>query len=108
MVDYDGSYEYSKLINVANECGDKSSKISVFPNPSLDTQRELTIEWENQKNDFNISIFDNLGQAVFSTRTDNFDSSIKINVENLDAGTYFILLNDDGENVRIVKYIKSE
>ena len=68
---------------------------NVYPNPVNDI---LTIKGENIKQ---IMIFNSLGQIV--RRMDCNDNIIKVNVESLQNGMYFVNIIDGNGNVRTSK-----
>ena len=71
------------------------SLYDVYPNPVKDI---LTIKGENIKQ---IMIFNSLGQIV--RKMDCNDNTVKVNVETLQNGMYFVNIIDGNGNVRTSK-----
>ena len=65
--------------------------IYVYPNPF---EKEITIKEEEQINE--VLIFDALGQKVFHNKKNVFNL-MKINLEQLTAGTYYLTLKNDSK-----------
>ena len=89
MLDLDGKYEYSKIIFINNN---SEAGIKVFPNPAFDY---INIENMVGKN-LNIRILDALGQEIKNI-INLSDSNIKISVDGISTGAYFLQINDGGK-----------
>jgi hypothetical protein len=76
--------------------------ISVYPNPVNTT---LTIDLDKEYFDLNISIFNTLGEVVYSKTTQNISNKISIDMSKLASGIYFITFDIDG-NIFVKKVIK--
>jgi hypothetical protein len=107
MVDNDESFEYSDLVIITNDCNKADVNVTVFPNPASKTQNELTIKWESPADEFTISIHDNLGQTLYEKHTSIYGLTTEIDVANLGAGVYYIILND-GSNVKTLRFVRTE
>lgn len=70
---------------------EKMNNIKIYPNPF---EKEITIKEEEQINE--VLIFDALGQKVFHNKKNVFNL-MKINLEKLTAGTYYLTLKNDSK-----------
>ena len=91
IIDRDGSFEYSNVVNVFRQ---KEVKFSVFPNP---TTGEFTIfiESTNQKDDFTIRVFDTFGKSVFEETKAGVDFPTELNYRlstDLPRGVYTLVM----------------
>ncbi|MFI5222327.1 MAG: PKD domain-containing protein, partial [Bacteroidia bacterium] len=108
---------YTVTIDSANGCSNTSDpyvvvsvgmqeivscgEIKVYPNPAMN---ELFINFASQQNisDLNIEIFDLKGARIMSAnQTVSSGSQMKIDVSGLDAGMYFLMINN-----KAVKFVK--
>lgn len=94
------SFLYKKLTasSVAVYVADKSDGISISPNPAKEV---LTIRLLQAQN-YQLSISNIWNQTVVATQT-NGNDELQLNIEMLDAGIYFLLLQNDKD--RVVKKI---
>lgn len=91
IIDRDGSFEYSNVINIFRQ---KEIKFSVFPNP---TTGEFTIfiESTNQKDDFTIRVFDAFGKSVYEEKKAGVDFPTELNYRlntDLPRGVYTLVM----------------
>ena len=105
QIDYDGSFEYSKIIEVNINIPDKFLLKQNYPNPFNPLTK---IEWQTPLAGFNVlKIYDVLGSEV-KTLVDEFleagKHSIDFNASGLSSGIYFYKLNVGG-NTYIKKMI---
>jgi hypothetical protein len=88
QTDFDGKYSHSKIVAVEQN---KNAMGTVFPNP---TNGSYTIQVNgNKENQAVVTMYDILGQIVYSSSVDIVDglNLIKINPdENLPSGIYFV------------------
>jgi parallel beta-helix repeat protein len=95
QIDNDGKFEYSKIVLVEKK---SKEELSFFPNPTKDV---VVITKPNTFLD-KIAVYNasglNVTNTVAITRTEN---SIKINLEKVSAGIYFIKLKNN--NYKILK-----
>lgn len=84
-VDYDGSFEYSKIIS-AN--WDTPKIVNVYPNPSLGTNISFKTNFSPQEND-KIIVMNSVGNEVAKIDATRFDSEITFN-STLKPGIYFV------------------
>ncbi len=90
QVDFDGKYEYSEVV-MANKAVEQNGKdIKLFPNPAKDM---VFIETPNSATGGKISIVDIGGRIV---RSESFNSNevLKLDVQLLPSGVYFVKLQD--------------
>lgn len=89
QVDFDGTFEYSKIIAVRS---DIVSSFSVFPNP---VKELLYVEYHGII-EANFVLYNLLGKKVLSG---NLNKSNSINMSNLDKGVYFLRIHDKVEKI---------
>ena len=89
QVDLDGTYTYSGIQTATLNI--KENSFQVYPNP---TQQNLTIRFDQAVTGA-IMIVNIFGQEVF-TETLNNETQLDLNLADLPAGTYQLLVN--GEN----------
>jgi len=77
----------------------ENTQLSIYPNPVADF---LSIELHD-KSDFNIQIFNSLGQILMSDQVNNQKNTI--NVSALPAGVYFIKIYS-GKSIKTATFIK--
>lgn len=87
QVDFDGAFEYSKIVSVEVE---GEVKVSIFPNPTTD---KLTINGDIQEV-VNILVFNATGQVVYEN-TVRVDNQKEVDFSDLPAGNYFFVLRND-------------
>ncbi|MFK8037918.1 MAG: T9SS type A sorting domain-containing protein [Crocinitomicaceae bacterium] len=90
----------SGLIKIQGE-----SNVSIYPNP-FQNQINIVSTANVSEMRSTIQIFNGLGQTVFNKTTHQLNQGIFLNLEHLDEGCYFILIENDGNRV-IKKMIKS-
>lgn len=90
MNDLDGRYSYSNVVIVR-----KSSikGIKTFPNPATD---HVNIEFSNAKGSYNVALFNQLGQQVYSKKVDinNTAQYVRIERGTIPAGMYHVSIRD--------------
>lgn len=88
QVDFDGEYEYSKIISVKVE--NENSSISVFPNPVREkTQIQIDAIYPNSF----LEIISSTGQVVREIKVEN--SVQEVFMGDLPSGIYFFRLNNN-------------
>ena len=91
QMDFDGQFEYSKIIVVRSE--GKQNSVAVYPNPS----NGLYTIVPNEKAEIEqISLMTVTGQSIDVNMTNN-----QLDLSNEAAGVYFLQVN--GENIRLIK-----
>jgi len=99
QVDFDGAYEYSRIISVNLR---KSGAWNLFPTQSND---RITLEWSNAFKAESISIFDINGKMVFSKRIDSEQTSEFISIANFASGSYFLKMQS-GRSISSKRFFK--
>ncbi len=89
MVDLDGSFEYSKTINIKYETGNELSSVNVFPNPSQKENIWVNFEMGNE-GQATFIIFDVTGKKVLSFKRNLQPGvqNIPLDISNLKSGNY--------------------
>lgn len=83
-----------KQVVTSNSSQRQLLTLQIYPNPSIgNIQIEIPEKIQHLKN-FNLLIYDNLGKLVLSK---NIESSSSINMANLPAGAYHLVLNHELE-----------
>lgn len=99
MVDKDGSFTYSKEVMVR---GERSNNISVYPNPVKDV---MVISHSKSQAAANIEVFNTMGVRVLAAKSVAQTEKTSINVANLPAGNY-ILVVADGSQKSTINFVK--
>lgn len=87
QVDFDGSFSYSQIVAIEGDEG--SSDINLYPNPA---KGELNLQVNASMIGQPLKIINTLGQTMLSGSVTNEYN--KLNINNLAAGLYILLLND--------------
>jgi hypothetical protein len=87
------------------EIGSSISSIKIYPNPSCEI---IHIEGNNLNDfDFQVELIDALGNRVINEAYKAIDNSIKINLNQISTGTFFLSLTDTNKqfvgNYKIIK-----
>jgi hypothetical protein len=104
-VDFDGGYQFSKIINIERKDG-KETLLKVYPNP---VKKELTVQfYTDSPQTVNCNLTNVVGKVIFEN---NFISKKGLNeevidVENIEAGLYFLTYESGG--LRIIKRLVKE
>ena len=96
QVDFDGKFEYSKVISMPFE--NTNSSFNIYPNPATN---EILVNATSTLNEILVEIYDLKGLKLFSSN-ENPSNTIKINLNGLDAGMYFLLVNN-----KAMKFVKN-
>ncbi|OYU97078.1 MAG: hypothetical protein CFE21_01965 [Bacteroidetes bacterium B1(2017)] len=96
QLDFDGQFEYSKIISIKNE----EISIEITPNPFAD---EITINASAPSQVINAEVIDITGKIKMS---ESNEGSVNIDTRNLAQGIYFIRINH-GETVLVKRIIKN-
>lgn len=94
LLDIDGSVNYSNVVYVNNQC-DQNKAIKVYPNPTSDL---AFIQFELPEGNYNIEIFNELGNSVksLSHKTGGEKSILEIDrLKVLQPGVYVIKVTSD-------------
>jgi hypothetical protein len=95
MIDKDGSFSYSKIINVTNACGGKN-QLQVYPNPVKLNSTKLTIKYNHSEVNQNalLQLIDAQGKELMN-RTVQLNTGLNVfdfNTKQLSSGAYFVKL----------------
>jgi Secretion system C-terminal sorting domain len=103
--DFDGTSEYSNVVNVANKSG-KFKVNALLPNPTKDN---LTIQFESNNNEtVQMSVMDMTGRVVLTQNAQNTEgpNAVVLNLANLSNGMYMVSLRNN-ESVIVNKIVKN-
>ena len=93
QVDNDGSYSYSKTVFIDNN--QTPSRIKIYPNPS---KGKFVIENVFEENEMiNIQVYDVFGKLISKETVSSNQSTIELNLANIESGWYFISLEQSGK-----------
>lgn len=96
QVDYDGQYDYSKVLHIYNHNSLESANISYIANTN-----ELVINFGNQtEQNWNILIIDYTGKIVYTNKIYNssYDQFINFELPGLNRGLYLINLKSTSQS----------
>lgn len=98
-VDYDGSYEYSKIISVDYEV---AKQFNVYPNPYVNGNIHFNTNFAPQEDDM-ILVLNTMGVEVTRILSTTFDK--KFQIDSLKPGVYFFKYHSTNfeKTIRIVK-----
>lgn len=103
VIDQDGSYEFSEIIQLSNQDG-KSGNIQVVPNPFQD---QLFLEGlQNFQSPIQIQLFNNAGQLALDN-TVAPQQNVQINSNELPKGFYTYIIRQNGALVQQGKLVKA-
>jgi len=93
----DGSFTYSELIYL--ECEqEKSLKLSVSPNPSIDNSIHFYLDNLNDASVISVRLFDAQQQIIYEERLNYSSSKESIELSKLSSGIYFLCVElENGE-----------
>jgi len=90
QVDYDGNFEYSKVVSVLLNKTNKN-EIIISPNP---TSNNLNIQTTLNEN-YTAQLFDITGKLVYQN---SFIQNLTFNIYNYQQGIYFLIVTDENNN----------
>ncbi len=96
IVDFDGKYAYSKIIQLENQ--EKSKNLKVYPNPISEGAISIEIPQYTE----GVSIFNAIGQLVFQQQTKG-QNMVQIDISTWAQGVYFVKTSKDTEGGKFVK-----
>ena len=102
MVDIDGKFTYSNIIVIRKATGIKT--VRVFPNPVVD---QMNLEFSNAKGNYNITLYSQTGQEVYSKKV-TIESTVQyINLSkgNLPPGSYIVKVLNAETNEKFVQNV---
>lgn len=98
QTNFDGKFTYSNLISIKNTAK-MNFNFNVYPNPAtVDDVLKIEFPEDLQGKDILVSMFDALGNKVYSNKVLATKSKDKLTIsylQNFKAGVYFIILNSD-------------
>ncbi|MEL6867356.1 MAG: T9SS type A sorting domain-containing protein [Bacteroidota bacterium] len=105
MVDLDGSFAYSEVINVEADCS-KQLIAYVYPNP-VSAYENLNLRLYTFQKEVEIAISNQFGQLAqqLTLKVDRGWNILSLDVAELGAGLYYMTLG--GENPKRVKFIRA-
>lgn len=96
-----GAYEFQTILNNLNFV---KSNFTLYPNPANDY---INLTFSEQISDsFQVYIYNSLGQKMNFTRIDTSENSMKISVNELSVGMYFVTIINNGKLVESKKFLK--
>jgi len=105
MVDNDGTFEYSKTIQVSTDCDDTNVDVNIFPNPISDKETTLNLVLTSKVESVsNIKIIDKLGREVlaFPIEITEGQNRLGLDISNLALGMYSLSIID-GQGKTVTK-----
>lgn len=100
QVDFNGTSSYSQIEEIFIE---NNNTISIHPTL---VDQDITVNVGSELNtDAQINIFDATGQIVFEAIVSKHDTNKTLNIADLNTGTYFIIINADGQ-LHSTKFMK--
>lgn len=101
QVDFDGTFEYSDIINVEFE----RKGFHIFPNP---VESALHLQFNTSQMEIEVNITSITGKVIHSEVVDFSGGAMLItfDIENYPMGVYFLSVND-GKEIQVQRFIKS-
>ena len=99
IIDKDGSFKYSKVISLVNNCN--SINAFVFPNPVRNGKLKVTLSGVTVNTEATLIALN--GQLIAKTKLNNGNNSI--NVSNAATGEYILIIKDLNNEERIIKVL---
>jgi hypothetical protein len=99
QIDFDGSYEYSEVIEVEGISPDQFALLQNYPNP-FNPSTSIKFSLAGDSN-VKLKLYNMLGQEVaelINTEISSGNHQIDFNATNLSSGTYFYVLEANGNN----------
>ena len=92
MMDLDGSFTYSSILNVQLPCTSSKKELLLFPNPLSETDNILNVRFYAEHEDIQFTVLDIVGKPVMNLNlaTGLGWNTLRINIGMLSSGTYFI------------------
>ncbi len=98
IVDLDGSFEYSKIINVNTDCT-SDYKIELYPNPTSNDIGVVNLKFFTEANEVQIQIVDMQGKAVKQLNIGAVRdevNSLRLDITDLPSGAYHLNILVEG------------
>ncbi len=106
----DGSFEYSEIVSIENDCHSSKYFIDAYPNPASINQDKLTIQFASKSSEVQISVMDVNGKLHFDQKVfcEPGTNNLVVDIAKLPNGIYFIYLQDAQLMNRSMKFIRSD
>jgi alpha-tubulin suppressor-like RCC1 family protein len=103
QVDYNGQYEYSKIININSV--KNAEEVQIVPNPNNGSFNVVVTG--ASKETYEISVLNALGQPIYSTsgKSESTNITQAVNIQNLASGVYYVRVIT-GESSTVKQIIK--
>lgn len=103
QVDYNGQYEYSKIININSV--KNAEEVQIVPNPNNGSFNVVVTG--TSKETYEISVLNALGQPIYSTsgKSESTNITQAVNIQNLASGVYYVRVIT-GESSTVKQIIK--
>ena len=102
MVDLDGSYEYSDVVQARPEC-ENTHEIDIYPNPISPEAGMINVKFYSERHEAQLQIIDMLGRVVKRTSIDvekDFVNTIEMDISDLPVGNYTMqLVGEKGSKI---------
>lgn len=98
-------FEEERFLSINNQENFNSELINIFPNPASEFIHIELVEFSHKN--VNMSIYNNLGQKVYSENINGNEGNKQINVSNWSDGVYHIKIESENNQVDFKKFIKS-
>lgn len=102
QVDYDGTYEDSKVLSLIYTPEFSIETVKLYPNPARNV-----IAFKNLKADeiYNLSVFSIEGEHLNSRSVSSLDNQLNIN--DFKPGYYIVRISDNASNQRAIRFLKT-
>ena len=101
MTDKDGKFTYSKIVSI--NINNIAASVKLFPNPASSVLNVQLLS--NIPANANIKIVDAFGKTVLQKTLIGNVATTSFNIEQLSAGIYFVMLEQDGQ-IQKVSFVK--
>ena len=101
MIDKDGKFTYSKIVSI--NINNMVASVKLFPNPASSVLNVQLLS--NASSNANIKIVDTYGKTVLQKTLIGNVATTSFNIEQLSAGIYFVMLEQDGQ-IQKVSFVK--
>ena len=105
MVDLDGEYSFSEVLQVRLISGAEAASLSIYPNPAANELRiTIPVSWQNKTVSY--SIYNMQGILVKERNRSNAGQTESLMISDLPAGNY-VIRTDNGSQTAIKQFIKA-
>ncbi len=99
IVDLDGSFEYSKIINISTDCDDDLN-IDLYPNPSSNNLGIINVKFYSKAKEAQLQVSNMQGlivkKIIVDTEQDALNS-LRLDITDLPAGSYHLSIMQSGK-----------